>query len=74
MKSIVWMTKSWDQLLGPGSKTNFSDRQKRAAVKKQDRINKNSADNANDAKEELLIQFLIDCSGMDFSFADYFGI
>ena len=37
----------------------------RASVKKQDRINKNS-DNANEAKEELLIQFLIDCSGSDF--------
>ena len=33
-------------------------------MKKQDRVNKNT-DNPNDAKEELLIQFLIDCSGSE---------
>ena len=33
-------------------------------MRKQDRVNKNT-DNPNDAKEELLIQFLIDCSGRD---------
>ena len=34
------------------------ERQKKAFVRKQDRVNKNT-DNPNDAKEELLIQFLI---------------
>ena len=40
-------------------------------MRKQDRVNKNT-DNPNDAKEELLIQFLIDCSGSEIILYIYF--
>ena len=40
-------------------------------MRKQDRVNKNT-DNPNDAKEELLIQFLIDCSGTEIILDIYF--